>query len=150
MRYLTCHYGHISACNCFNKRENFKRIQTFGKFVVVTIAGVVAAISSCFILYRAMIASSLAAAAEGGDMNEYDENDLMTDIFRIEGYAFLLGYFVELLAVYVVVHPTLVTIMFSGVLGCIPGLGGRPAHIRREINRLLNERERMYDGFEIV
>jgi len=116
-------------------------MQRFGKFVVVTIAGVVAAISSCFILYGAMIASSLAAAAEGGDVEGYDENDVITDIFRIEGYTFFLGYFVELLAVYVVVHPTLVTIMFSGVLG------GRPAHIRWEKSRLLN---RMYDGFEIV
>ena len=90
-----------------------------------------------------MIASALAAAAEGGDMDENEENDLITDIFRIEGYTFLLGYFLELLAVYVVVHPTLVTIMFSGALGCIPGLGGRP-------NRLLNEREMMYDEFDIV
>jgi lysophospholipase L1-like esterase len=97
-----------------------------------------------------MIASALAAAAEGGDMDENEENDLITDIFRIEGYTFLLGYFLELLAVYVVVHPTLVTIMFSGALGCIPGLGGRPAHINREIHRLLNEREKMYVEFEIV
>lgn len=141
---------HMSACNCFSKRRIFKRMQTLGKFAVVTISGIMAAISSCFILYRAMIASALAAAAEGGDMDENEENDLITDIFRIEGYTFLLGYFLELLAVYVVVHPTLVTIMFSGALGCIPGLGGRPAHINREIHRLLNEREKMYVEFEIV
>lgn len=141
---------HMSACNCFSRRQNFKRMQTIGKFAVVTISGVMAAISSCFILYRAMVASSLAAAAAGGDMDENEENDLIADIFRIEGYTFLLGYFVELLAVYVIVHPTLVTIMFSGSLGCIPGLGGRPAHINREIKRLLNEREKIYDEFEIV
>ena len=139
---------HISACNCFNKRENFARLQTVGKFFVVAVAGIMAALSSCFILYRAMIASSLAAAAMNDD--EGEDEDLLGGIFKLEGYAFLIGYFAELLAVYCVVHPTLVTIMFSGALGCIPGLGGRPKDVVRELNRILDQRERMFDNFEIV
>jgi hypothetical protein len=140
---------HISACNCFSKRHNFARVQTIGRYIVVAIACLMAAVSSCFILYRTMITSSFTAAAMNDDMEDEDE-DLLARIFKLEGYAFILGYFIELLSVYCLVQPVLVTIMFSGVFGCVPGLGGRPKDIVRELNSLLDQRDRIYIDFEIV
>jgi hypothetical protein len=80
----------------------------------------------------------------------HPNEEQMKGFFRFEGYAFLLGYFAELCGVYFVCYPLLVTVMFSGILGCIPGLGGRPRDVVRFLNRLLDERNRIYADFEIV
>jgi hypothetical protein len=132
---------HISACTCFQAREDFLGLQNIGSFVVVAISGTIAACSSFFIVCRALVSGA-------DELNGNEEQ--MKGFFRFEGYAFLLGYFAELCGVYFVCYPLLVTVMFSGILGCIPGLGGRPRDVVRFLNRLLDERNRIYADFEIV
>ena len=135
---------HLSACTCFSTRYNFVKLQKIGSNVVVAISGMFAAISSFFILYRVVV--SAAADKDEDGMEDLDWGEIR----RIEAYGFLLGYLVELCTVYFVYNPILVTILFSGVLGCLPGLGGRPKDILRYLNRILDERNKVYADLEIV
>ena len=133
---------HLSACSCFSSRKNFEKLQRIGSFAVVAISGAVAAASSVVIVGRALLSS-------GEEMEENDD-ELMQNFFVFEGYAFLIGYCVELCAVYFICYPLLVTIMFTGILGCFPFLGGRPKDVERYLYRLLDERSRIYGDLEIV
>lgn len=132
---------HLSACTCFQARDNFERLQKIGSYVVVAISGLITAFSSFFIVCRALVAG--AEVLNGGE-------DGLKGFFFFEGYAFVIGYFIELCAVYFICYPLLVTVIFSGMFGCIPGMGGRPRDVERYLARLLNERNRLYGDFSIV
>lgn len=133
---------HLSACTCFSSRRNHRSLEEIGSFVVVAISGMLAACGLCAVVVRAL-------AMEMAQAN--DDNVDWSNIQRWEAFAFLVGFFVELIGVYFLVYPLVITVIFSGVFGCFPGkLGGRPRDLQIEMNRLLQERNMMYNQHEIV
>ena len=53
----------------------------------------------------------------------------------VEHFDFLLGYFVEFILAVFVYSPLILTVVFTGILGCdgrIPVLGGRPREVAKE------------------
>ena len=57
-------------------------------------------------------------------------------------YSFIISYLVELALAYIIYHPIIDTILFSGILTCgrYPILGGRPYEMKLEEKQLAKER----------
>merc|ERR1712062_134573 len=64
---------------------------------------------------------------------------------NVEAFSFILGYLVELSLALLFYYPSMVTILFSGILGCgtLPFLGGRPREIKIEIANRLKEAKKI-------
>ncbi len=132
---------HMSACTCLTSRNNHRKLEEIGSYIVVGISGLLSGLALCAVLIRALAMEKEKADAENLDWR---------DIEKWEAFAFLAGFFVELVGVYFLIYPIVITIIFSGVFGCFPGkLGGRPRDLQIEINRLLQERT-MYTHHEIL
>ena len=111
-----------------------------GRTTGVTIVMLTLAFSTYLVLLR--------ASEDSKKMVEFDNTDTGDDAADSEGFFhsvvlgggasnfdFLLGYFVEFFLAVFVYSPLILTIVFTGILGCdgrIPVLGGRPREVAKE------------------
>ncbi|GFH43603.1 hypothetical protein CTEN210_00076 [Chaetoceros tenuissimus] len=141
---------YIAACGCFTQRANFRKYVRFGRYTVLAICATVVALAGVTVLYRITKLSANEIAEQEGQGGNVDKDEIREEIFETEVRLFLISYAVDLALTWFALYPALVTVLFSGVFGCIPGMGGRPAHVVRENKRLLGQRDEMFDHLEIV
>ena len=116
---------HLSAATCCYHLKNHRIIKKHGTHAVLAIALFMFSFATLVIMVRISYA-----------VNEDEENE-WEDVLKVETFFVVLGYMLQLSVVYFIFSPVLVTILFSGCLGCIPGMGGRPKDIQREINSMI-------------
>lgn len=121
--------GMCAMCGCCKK---------LGRYIVVGVVVVMAALATFVVLWRASRQDYLEAIGSAGI--DDDENIYIPRFSEIDGinnFSFLLGYCVELALALFVYYPFVGTILFSGVLGCgrLPILGGRPREVRLELQK---------------
>lgn len=141
---------YIAACGCFTQRKNFHKCVRFGRYTILAICATVVALAGVTVLYRITKLSANEIAEQKGQDGNVDKDEIREEIFETEVRLFLISYAIDLALTWFALYPALVTVLFSGVLGCIPGMGGRPAHVVRENKRLLGQRDEMFDHLEIV
>lgn len=120
---------HLSAATCCHQLENHQAIKKFGSYAASCIALACITLATLVVLFRASY-----------QLNEEDKDNEWVNMLKIETTFAVLGYILQLSATYFIISPMIVTIMFSGVLGCIPGLGGRPKDIQRILDSIMEER----------
>lgn len=134
---------HLTACACcFNSC-----LAKVGPYVAICIAAVLCAASTFAILYRASYEIQVNTAGDQAD----DEKIEWLDVKNFEAFQFLGSYFIELIFVYILYHPMLSTLFFSGaVWGILPCIGGRPKEIKRQQDEAKRELEAQKKGQEIA
>lgn len=120
---------HLSAATCCYNLKNHRIIKKYGSLAVLAIALLLFSFATLVIMVRLSY-----------NVNEDEENgNDWEEVLEIETFFVVLGYMLQLALVYFIISPILVTIMFSGALGCIPFLGGRPKDIAREMNFMIED-----------
>lgn len=125
---------HLSAATCCHHLKNHKIIKKYGSFAVVAIALIFVTLATLVLLFRLSY-----------QVNEEENNEWM-DVLKIETFFAVIGYILQLSIAYFIISPVIVTVMFSGVLGCIPFLGGRPKDIQIILDDIVDERIKYYNG----
>ena len=125
---------HLSAATCCHHLKNHEIIKKYGSYAVVAIALIFVTLATVVLLFRLSY-----------QVNEEENNEWM-DMIRMETFFAVIGYIVQLTFVYFIISPIIVTVMFSGVLGCIPFLGGRPKDIQIILDDIVDERIKYYNG----
>lgn len=130
---------HLTACACcFNSF-----VAKIGPYVAICISALLAAVSTFVVLWRASYEIQIIDGGDGGngnvdgtsngDVTGQDGDVNYLELENLQALQFIVSYFIELLFVYVLYHPLLSTIFFSGsVWGILPCIGGRPKEIRRQ------------------
>ncbi|KAL9191004.1 hypothetical protein ACHAXT_000710 [Thalassiosira profunda] len=143
------HIKACTACRYFGGGHVHDGAVRCGRRVGVTIVLITLAFSSYLVLLRASEdyeAAQAEALAEAGDKLEGLDDDAVKrqgESFLssvtlgggAEHFDFLLGYIIEFVLAVFVYNPLILTVVFTGVLGCngrIPILGGRPREVARE------------------
>lgn len=134
---------HIKACTLCRYGGNVSdRAVKCGRSTGVTIVMLTLAFATYMVLLRA---SEDFKTMSGNDVDETetgDKADSNGSFFHsvtlgggVEHFDFLLGYFVEFILAVFVYSPLILTVVFTGILGCdgrIPVLGGRPREVAKE------------------
>lgn len=129
---------HIKACTLCRLYGSHvsDRAITFGRGTGVTIVLFTLAFATYLVLLRA---SEDFKAETGSTESGEDTDDSFFHSILLGGGAkyfdFMLGYFVEFILAVFVYNPLILTVVFSGILGCdgrIPILGGRPREVAKE------------------
>jgi hypothetical protein len=134
---------HIKACTLCRYGGNVSdRAVKCGRSTGVTIVMLTLAFATYLVLLRA---SEDFKTMSGNDVDETETGDTADSngsFFHsvalgggVEHFDFLLGYFVEFILAVFVYSPLILTVVFTGILGCdgrIPVLGGRPREVAKE------------------
>lgn len=148
----------LGGCICCIRCTNSTRLERcsvcrcFGRSIVIGITLTCTAIATFVIMIRAsLLAEKQQQQMDGSVYN----NDTSSALFNLTGllddpnnryhptilriqsvskYKFVVSYLVETVLAMIVYYPIIVTILFSGILGCgsIPFVGGRPYELKEE------------------
>jgi hypothetical protein len=125
---------HLSSATCCSHFKHHRVIKKYGTYAVTAISMILVVFASCLILARL----------------SYNINDEVkfewSNMIRIESVYALLFYVLELFLVYFIINPIMISLKFSGVFGCMPGMGGRPGDIGRILDELMKDQVRFYRG----
>lgn len=120
---------HLTACACCIS----SRIAKCGPYIAICISAVLCAISTFAVVWRATYEIQVTDESTANDLADGEDKINWMDVRNVEAFQFLGSYFIELLFVYLLYHPMLSTLFFSGaVWGCLPCIGGRPKEIKRQ------------------
>ena len=119
---------HLTAATCCYHFKNHKLIKKYGTYSVLAISLMMVLLATYIIMVRVSY-----------NINDGIANDWF-DMIKIETVLAILGYIMQLSLVYFVMNPIIVTVLFSGALGCIPFCGGRPAAIELLLKEMYQER----------
>jgi hypothetical protein len=154
---------YVTACVCClpgHSLENLQRYKKYGIALVVFTVLCLASVATLVVVLRAALQDEDDAAQDLQDLedaaglntknsNGTNSNSTTTNPFaEIEDksdFQFLISYSVEMALALFVYYPIVMTILFSGILGCgrIPVLGGRPYELRLEQMQLREKEEQL-------
>lgn len=129
---------HIKACTLCRLYGSHvsDRAVKFGRGTGVTIVLFTLAFAAYLVLLRA--SEDFKAEMESTESGDDTDDSFFNAIILGGGakyFDFMLGYFVEFILAVFVYNPLILTVVFSGILGCdgrIPILGGRPREVAKE------------------
>lgn len=129
---------HIKACTLCRLYGSHvsDRAVKFGRGTGVTIVLFTLAFAAYLVLLRA--SEDFKAEMDSTESGEDTDDSFFHSIILGGGakyFDFMLGYFVEFILAVFVYNPLILTVVFSGILGCdgrIPILGGRPREVAKE------------------
>ncbi len=125
---------HIKACTLcrlYGSHVSDKAVK-FGRGTGVTIVLFTLAFATYLVLLRA--SEDFKAASDGEDTDDSFFHSIVLG-GGAKYFDFTLGYLVEFIVAVFVYSPLILTVVFSGILGCdgkIPILGGRPREVAKE------------------
>mmetsp|Transcript_2359 Transcript_2359/g.3304 ORF Transcript_2359/g.3304 Transcript_2359/m.3304 type:complete len:367 (-) Transcript_2359:98-1198(-) len=145
----------ISACACCLPGGLCERFgmgcgRKIGSYLVIIICSAMLSFAIFIIVLRATLQGYEKDIIEG----RLESNDITNDpqlqgidwkrLQNVDSFSFLIGYVVELGLTFFIYHPIMLTILFSGMLGCgcLPFLGGRPYELKQEMQKRLREAKR--------
>ena len=130
---------HIKACTlCRFFSVVSDRAVKCGRSTGVTIVMTTLAFATYLVLLRASEDFKAMNGANGTDTGDEGDDSFFHSVVLGGGakyFEFLLGYFVEFILAVFVYSPLILTVVFTGILGCdgrIPVLGGRPREVAKE------------------
>ena len=131
---------HIKACTLCRLIGGHvsDRAVKCGRSTGVTIVLFTLAFATYLVLLRASEDFKARNGIDSNDLGEEDDNSFFHSVVLgggAQSFDFLLGYFIEFILAVFVYNPLILTVVFTGMLGCdgrIPILGGRPREVAKE------------------
>ena len=133
---------HIAACACCRSGgccESLACCPSLGKRLVRVFVLMMLMWTALIVLFRVAISH-----ADNDTIDDHEDDYLVSvlpeedwefQVNNAQEFHFLIGYLVEMVLTLFIYYPLGGTILFSGALGCIPLLGGRPAEVAAEEKR---------------
>lgn len=138
----------MSACICClpgGSCEKYSCGKQIGSYVVVVIVAMLVALATFVVILTASMKSR-------GNTLEEEGIDSVTwgSINNVSAFSFVVSYLGEFVLALLVILPVMMTVLFTGVLGCrtLPFLGGRPKQVKVDTAQRMKDAKDHRHGLE--